>query len=471
LASRRLVGGLTGSELTDIKITLIGGRAHEKHTEGGDFYQAADTAVRQGLMQAENILLEPWYDLTITVPMDNLGRLLNDLSQMQASFGAPEFEDDRAILKGLVSVSAFGDYGETLSSYTKGEGLIEYRLGPYKPCPRMEDVVLEKGYDPDSDKRHPSGSVFCQHGVGTIIPWYDVPSYAHVECGFRILKTERQVEYDGDVVRGNISRAGKAGREDKQSYNARQKAILAGEDELKEIFERTYGPVKSQIGSQDDYYAEGNVGKKEVFARTKRKWNGDVVSVQEPAPNAKKTVYGKKSKQPGPPRRSYLLVDGYNMIFAWKELHSLADADIKAARDRLMEILSAYGGCVSDRIILVFDAYKVSGGEEHVLRYHNISVVFTREAETADQYIEKAAKEMVRQYDVTVATSDGVEQMIIFGAGARRLTAAELEEDIARAKEELRENYLETHQGGKYFLQNNLSEKLSELTLEEEDPS
>ncbi|MDO4477599.1 MAG: TetM/TetW/TetO/TetS family tetracycline resistance ribosomal protection protein [Lachnospiraceae bacterium] len=467
LSGKRLKGVLTGSDLTDVKISVIAGRAHEKHTEGGDFPQASRRAVRQGLMNAANVLLEPWYDFRIELPQGSLGHLLTDMTKRQADMKAPEFEGDRAVLTGSVAVSQLADYADELASYTKGEGRIEVKVGEYRPCPDPQSIIEKIGYDPDADTRNPSGSVFCEHGAGTVIPWYQVPEMAHVDSGYSVARAPR--EYTGDMsgalyvsglkadrsdmltVTGGertvgVSRAGMAGRKE-PTYDERERQIRAAEDELVAIFERTYGPIKSKLHHPDN----------------ERK----VLKASAPAAPVKPRYAKPKTEGPVP---EFLLVDGYNVIFDWENLRDLTELDVKAARDRLKDILSNYAGFRKTRVILIFDAYKVSGGKESVMTYHNISVIFTKEAETADQYIEKAARDLTsKKYRVTVATSDAVEQLIIFGAGARRMSARELLEEIIRTENDIRENFLETQQGGRYFLQNNLAEKLSGIKLEAED--
>lgn len=467
LRERRHKGVLTGSEITDMKITLIGGRAHEKHTEGGDFRQATYRAVRQGLMMARNVLLEPYYNFRLELPQGSLGRALTDLQKMGASFGQPDIENGDAILTGNAPVSALGDYAEQLSAYTKGRGRLLFEMGGYRPCHNMEEVVAEFGYDPDADKRNPTSSVFCSHGAGMIVPWYQVRDYMHVDTGWREgvtsedgmfrqsgasrsgavnAESERRYTEAGTSTNGIVEggglgeasahlqndatayyanagygaagmRAGSAAKpaEDTRSFKEREKDIFAAEDELRSIFERTYGPIKSTVGQN------ANTGSRRVTG----------------------TEAPKKYRKPKPkPEKEYLLVDGYNIIFAWDELRNLAQGDVKAARDSLMDRLSNYAGFTKKNVICVFDAYKVPGGTEQIYRYHNIDVIFTREAETADQYIEKAAHELTKQYQVTVATSDAIEQIIIYGAGAVRLSARNFESEVANAEREMQAQYI-----------------------------
>ena len=462
LEGRRLRGVLTGSELTDVRITLVAGRAHEKHTEGGDFYQASHRAVRQGLMMARSVLLEPWYDVRIEVPSDNLGRVLTDITKRGGTVGTPEFDGDTAVVTGRVAVRALGDYADELKSFTKGQGHIDCESGPYLPCLDPLPIIEAAGYDPDADKRHPSASVFCRHGAGTLVPWYEVREWMHVDSGYRMTEERLVSKEAGSAGQSAFSRSEIDRLNEKEvSFHDRQKQIFAAEDELKAIFEKTYGPVKTHLPSEE-------AGSRVIRAG----WNGKPVASSQDEPGLKGPAggdpkYSRQKKNAGP-QAEYLLVDGYNIIYAWPDLRDLAVRDIKAARDKLMEILSNFAGYSRQRVILVFDAYKVSGGQEHVMTHHNIAVIFTREAETADQYIEKTTHELLKNYRVTVATSDAVEQIIIFGAGARRLSARDLEEEVRRAEEEIRETYLETQNGGKYFLKNNLADRLEGLGLPDE---
>ena len=435
LARRRHRGVLTGSELTDVRITLLGGRAHEKHTEGGDFRQAAFRAVRQGLMMTDNILLEPFYDFEMTLPQENLGRALTDLTEMGASFRAPETDGSAAVLSGNAPVAAIDAYQETLTAYTKGEGRLRVRQGVYRPCKNAQQIVEEIGYDPEADIRQPSASVFCSHGAGMLVPWYEVREYMHVDTGWRPAPPEPPEEGGKNPApvmtsRSAVSRAGAGAKwdsygrhiekTDERSFKDKEARRFAAEEELKAIFERTYGPVRTKLPDT---------------ASVTRTFSKPSVRQGKPKPR---------------PEKEYILVDGYNMIYAWENLRELAAADMKAARDLLLDILADYAGFVSSSVICVFDAYKVADGRERIYRYQTIDVVFTREAETADQYIEKAAHELQKKYAVSVATSDAVEQIIIFSAGARRLSAGDLLKEIVTAKESVRERIspdMQVHEG------------------------
>ncbi len=423
-------GVLTGSEITDIKITLIAGKSHEKHTEGGDFRQASYRAVRQGLMMAESVLLEPVLSFTLEVPSGNVGRAMTDISEMHGSTGAPEMSADgnRAVLTGTIPASELKDYSRTVAAYTAGEGHLSVQLKGYEPCHNTEEVLEKRGYMADLDTRNTGSSVFCIHGVGTIIPWDQVRSYMHIDTGWRPSDGsdadaapsefgENSFAAGDDTFydRTEAHRAKQSGdRPDTRTFKEKERDRAAFDKELMDIFERTYGPIKKRVTNNDDDYPLVNSAEDTT---TKGPQGGD-------------SKYAAAVKKKNEPKKEYLLVDGYNMIFAWPELKSLASRDIKAARDRLMDILSNYAGFEKENVILVYDAYKVNGGQERIMRYHNIDVVFTREAETADLYIEKAAHELSKKYTVTVATSDNVEQVIIFGAGAYRLSALNFLEKI-----------------------------------------
>ena len=435
LEERRHRGVLTGSDITDMKITVIGGRAHEKHTEGGDFRQATYRAVRQGLMMAQSVLLEPVYRFRLELPQDTLGHALTDLQQMGASFGQPDFVENRAVLEGLVPVSEMGDYARQLSAFTRGEGSLSCLLEGYRPCHNTEQVLAERGYDPEQDLRNPSSSVFCSHGVGTIVPWDQVRDYMQVDTGWEMEEDDdpRMEELEAYTA----SAVKEARTRDTRSFQERQRDLMAQEEELMAIFERTYGRIAPRVGEEA------------------RKKTGPRTFGKETLPPA----YKKPRKTP---EKEYLLVDGYNIIFAWEDLRDLAQTDIKAARDRLMDILSNFAGFRKEHVILVFDAYRVPGGRGEIYHFHNIDLVFTKEAETADLYIEKAAHELTRQYKVTVATSDAVEQVIIFGTGAFRMSAQMLLEEIILTERKIRTDYVEKTEEGKTRLLDNVSDEVAE---------
>ncbi len=412
LQEKKFVGVLTGSEITDIKITLIAGKAHEKHTEGGDFREATYRAVRQGLMMANSILLEPIVKFTITLPEVNVGRALNDLSVMDGTFSSPVIENGIATIEGKVPASTIAGYQKELSSYSSGNGIIYTELLGYEPCHKAEEIIAKSGYIAELDLENTSSSVFCSHGAGTIIPWDKVRNYMHIDTGWSNDDNDDELN-DGYTTEKTFRARSKNITIDNRSFKERERDRMAADAELKEIFERTYGPIKPRVTQNDNNRI--NAGRHEdnyVYKPRKKRAGEDV---------------------------SYLLVDGYNMIFAWDELKKLASADIKAARDRLLEILSNYAGYIDDNVIVVFDAYKVAGGKQQLYRYHNLDVIFTKEAETADLYIEQAAHELKKKYEVTVATSDAIEQIIIFGSGAIRLSARNLYDRIKAVEKEIDE--------------------------------
>ena len=437
LEEKRHRGVLTGAEITDMKISLLTGRAHLKHTEGGDFRQATYRAVRQGLMMTESVLLEPFYNFRLEIPQESLGRALTDLQQMGANFTQPDLEDGRSIITGSAPVSRIANYAETLAAYTRGEGQITCTLKGYEPCVNAEEVIAASGYDPELDLRNPTGSVFCSHGAGTPVPWYEVRERMHVDSGWRDPSdgpgTGKALlgyddDWDEDLAYGGAGRTGlRAGvrKEEKPvSFSEREARLFAEEDELRRIFERTYGPIKSRFG--DDEPDSG---------RSVKSWKraSRVISADPPD---KRSHAAKKAVE-----KEYLLIDGYNIVFAWEELREMALRDIMAARDKLIDMLVDFAGFRKEHVILVFDAYKVRGGRGEVIHVGGIDVIYTKEAETADLYIEKAAHELSKKYKVTVATSDAVEQVIIYGAGAYRMSAQNLLEELLLTKGLMREHY------------------------------
>lgn len=408
-------GVLTGSVITDMKITLVAGRAHLKHTEGGDFRQATYRAVRQGLRKAKSILLEPYYEFRLEVPTEMLGRAMTDIQRMNGSFGTPQTEGVTTVLTGSAPVALMRDYQTEVAAYTRGQGRMSCLLKGYEPCHNEAQVIEMTDYDPERDLDNPTGSVFCAHGAGFVVNWDQVEDYMHLEN--RLVSVEPEAEKEEPVFMDKRN----------HSYGSWQ-----DEKELEEIFTRTYGPVKRENGG-----------------------------------SVKHTVSAPSYSQPGRIRekkeqKEYLLVDGYNIIFAWDELKELAQTNIDGARTRLMDILSNYQGYKKCTLILVFDAYKVEGNPGEVLKYHNIHVVYTKEAETADQYIEKTVHEIGRKYHVTVATSDNLEQVIILGQGGHRLSAQNLREEIEMAASEIREECRKLPSGGKNLLFNHLDGELAE---------
>lgn len=435
LEEKEHIGVLTGSPLTDVQITILTGRAHAKHTEGGDFRQATYRAVRQGLRKARNILLEPYYEFRLEVPAEMIGRAMADVQKMQGTFDAPEVEGETAILKGTAAVAQMRDYQKEVVSYTHGTGKLFCSLKGYAPCKNQDEVVQNIGYDPEADLENPTGSVFCAHGAGFVVPWDQVEDYMHLQSGVDMDELDSESWYedvesaqnpgtavDNTNISGNIS-----GKNGKFSYSGSYEE----EEELQAIFERTFGPMK----------------------RDRTAFQKKTVHSSTPA-----TRY-----RAGKPRQEeYLLVDGYNIIFSWEELNELAKENIHAACDKLMDILSNYQGYRKCTLILVFDAYKVEGHVEEIIPYHNIYVVYTKEAETADQYIEKTVHRIGRQYQVTVATSDGLEQVIIMGQGAHRISAQGLKKEIEDTEKTVREEWHQRRQSSKTYLFDHMSEEMQE---------
>ena len=395
LEEKQHLGVLIGAPLTDMKITLIAGRAHLKHTEGGDFRQATYRAVRQGLMMANQIkktqLLEPWYSFRLEVPAENIGRAMSDVQRMEGSFDPPETAPDgqTATLTGFAPVAAMRSYPMEVVSYTRGRGHLNLTLDGYRPCHNAQEVIAESGYQPEHDLENPADSVFCAHGAGFVVPWSEVRSHMHVESGWGKAKPARP-----EVQAAPQRRA--------MAY----RATLEEDAELLKIFERTYGPIK-----RDPLAAFRPVQKTERPDFSAEQW--------EIAPE-------------------YLLVDGYNIIFAWDELNALAKESLDAARRKLMDILCNYQGYQKCVLILVFDAYRVPGSPGAIEQYHNIHVVYTKEAETADMFIERITHEIGKSRRVRVATSDGMEQVIILGHGALRVSARMFHEEVQNVEKQIR---------------------------------
>ena len=401
LQEREHPGVLTGSPITNMKITIVAGRAHLKHTEGGDFRQATYRAVRQGLKSAESILLEPWYSFVLEVPSDQVGRAMSDIGQMNGSFEGPEAEDKQGMVRltGTAPASEMRDYQREVWAYTKGRGRITFTLKGYEPCHNAEEVIEQIGYDSERDIDNPTGSVFCAHGAGFLVKWDEVPEYMHIKEDF-LSEESDEISEEEQTITGNA-------RFGNSSYSSGY-----GDDpELLAIMEREFGSKQKERDRYSGY-------RKQTVS----------------APMPRKTVI--KDTEP---KKEYLLVDGYNVIFAWEELNELAKASIDAARNKLMDILSNYQGFTGCTLILVFDAYKVKGSQGEVQKYHNIYVVYTKEAETADQYIEKTTHEIGRKYKVTVATSDALEQVIVMGQGAYRISARDFYEEVERTEKQIRE--------------------------------
>lgn len=384
-------GVLTGAPITDIRITLVSGKAHLKHTEGGDFRQAVYRAVRQGLNQAESVLLEPYYEYRLELPSENVGRAMTDIERMHGTFGLPQTEADRTILTGMAPVSTMRDYQKEVHAYTRGNGTLQCTLKGYAPCHNTEEVLAATGYDSERDTLHPTGSVFCAHGAGFLVPWYEVKEYMHLPSIMQEKPSdsseEKQTAYRVPEETDAWIDTEEVDRIIAQSVGANKKQKTLPKKKLPEYYKSTSKPKKQEV------------------------------------------------------REEYLLVDGYNVIFAWEDLKDLAQVSIDGARGKLLDVLCDYQGMKKCNLIVVFDAYRVQGHKTEISTYHNIHVVFTKEAETADQYIEKFAHENGKKYNVTVATSDGLEQIIIRGQGCRLLSARELKDEIERTKKTLFEEH------------------------------
>ena len=438
LEEREHPGVLTGSPITDMQITLITGRAHLKHTEGGDFRQATYRAVRQGLKKAKSVLLEPYYEFRLEIPGDMIGRAMTDIQKMNGTFQQPEAdEDDMMVLKGSAPVSMMRDYQTQVTSYTKGRGRLFCSLKGYAPCQNQDEIVEETGYDSERDLDNPTGSVFCAHGAGFVVPWYEVEDYMHLE-GIDESELGNTIPDSEESIAGNRN----SNNQTDSGYRPPRNAGVGSyedEEELKAIFERTFGPVKRY--------------KEPQFKRTFSA-KSDSGSYYRNSSSAKK-----KEKE-------YLLVDGYNIIYAWEDLKELADANLHAAQTKLMDILSNYQGFKKCTLILVFDAYKIEGHAEEVITYHNIHVVYTKEAETADQYIEKTVHKIGRENQVTVATSDGLEQIIIMGQGAHRMSARGLRDEIKATENQIRQQWHEKRQSSKNYLIDNISDEMAQYMKE-----
>lgn len=432
LEERRHRGVLTGAEITDMKITLIAGRAHQKHTEGGDFRQATYRAIRQGLKKSAArgncVLLEPVYEYQLEVPTENVGRAMADIQRMNGTFDIPQTEGGLSILRGSAPVATMRGYQAEVISYTKGLGRLFCTWKGYEPCHNAEEVMSGIGYDSEADTDHPTGSVFCSHGAGFVVGWQDADEYMHVDSGLRLeehAEDDKETSpYPGDSAKSHPRQYVSSHPDASARAGAVNRSSYADEAELEAIFTRTYGTGKREKNHQ----------KRTI----------------SPANQTASAYRGKSSPARG--KEQYLLVDGYNIIFAWDELKELAEINLDSARTRLMDMLCNYQGYKKMKLILVFDAYKVSGGLGSVQQYHNIHVIYTKEAETADQYIEKAVNEIGQKYDVTVATSDNLEQMIIFGSGARRLSAQGLWEEIQAVQAEIREEFLDPVKPGQKHL-------------------
>ncbi|MDO5521065.1 MAG: TetM/TetW/TetO/TetS family tetracycline resistance ribosomal protection protein [bacterium] len=405
-------GVLTGSYITDMKITLVSGRAHNKHTEGGDFREATYRAVRQGLKQAESVLLEPYYEFTLELPEKMVGRAMTDIEKMHGTCELTQAEGELSILTGSAPVVTMKNYHQEVLAYTKGHGRLFCSLKGYEPCHNQEEVMEAFGYDSERDIENPTGSVFCAHGSGFLVPWEDVYKYMHIES---CLQKDPSDSFENMSVKG----------------------ATASHEEWIDI---------EEIDQILNRATNANSGSKSAWKKS------DVVKRSYAAPI-------KSTAKPRPPQEEYLLVDGYNVIFAWEELNELAKASIDGARGRLMDYLCDYQGVKKCNLIVVFDAYRVEGHPTELYDYHNIHVVYTKEAETADQYIEKFVHQNAAKYQVTVATSDGLEQIIIRGNGSALLSARELKDEIERTREQAIQSFEEKNEVKRNHLYDALSEE------------
>lgn len=447
LEEKEYRGVLTGAPITDMKITVTAGRAHQKHTEGGDFRQATYRAVRQGLMMGECRLLEPVYAFRLEIPTEMTGRAMNDITRMHGRFAQPEIEGEMSILTGTAPVATMQEYQQDVTAYTRGQGKLSCTLQGYEPCHNEDEVLAASTYDPELDMANPASSVFCAHGAGYIVDWYDVYDMMHVkeDPGFALAGME-------DVLR-NITSEPTEADEDNRKRMARERqdagAPVYDEKELEDIFVRTYGSNsrenaaynKAGFNRHNKSVSEADWYVKKAAEHGKSKTAGaQTPSVGSKTADTGIARPGAYRKQKG--EKEYLLVDGYNVIFAWDDLKALAAVNIDSARDKLIDVMSNYQGYVGCELILVFDAYKVKQNPGSITKHGNIHVVYTKEAETADMYIEKTTHELGRKYKVTVASSDGLEQLIIMGQGALRMSSRGLREEVERVNQILRNDYL-----------------------------
>ena len=401
-------GVLTGSAITDMKITLVSGRAHQKHTEGGDFRKATYRAVRQGLMEAMSVLLEPYYEFRLEIPEEMTGRAMTDMEKLFADFTLTERAEGRCVLTGCAPVETLRDYQKEVYAYTRGQGSLTVRLKGYMPCHNADEVIEERHYDPETDLRNPTGSVFCSHGAGFVVPWNQVKEYMHVESCFA---GDRKA-IEESAFQEELEKRKEAARKREENRSASGGEYFLGTDEIDAILQQATGAGR------------GLEKKKEGWQRQSRSTETRQATTR---------VY-----QGQPKKEEYLLVDGYNVIFAWEELSALSKVTLDGARGRLLDILCDYQAMKGCRLIVVFDAYRLKGHPEEAYAYHNIYVVYTKEAETADRYIERFAHDNSKKYQITVATSDGLEQIIIRGEGCRLLSSRDLQADVERQKEQTR---------------------------------
>ena len=407
-------GVLTGSPITDMKITLVSGRAHLKHTEGGDFRQATYRAVRQGLMEASGVLLEPVYEFRLEIPEEMIGRAMTDMEKLHGSFTLKERVGGVAVLTGTAPVVTIQDYQKEVTAYTRGHGRLSLSLKGYVPCHNAEEVIAKRHYDPESDLKNPTGSVFCAHGAGFVVPWNQVKDYMHLEsCFAGDRECVMQTAFEEELERR------KQAAVKRQENTGERGEMFIGTDEIDAIIGRT-----ARSNSRSEFS-----GKREGWQREK-KAGGNTAKASETR------IYKGQPK-----KEKYLLVDGYNVIFAWEDLKELAGVNLDGARGKLLDILCNYQAIKGYHLMAVFDAYKLKGHGEEIMDYHNIQVVYTKEAETADRFIEKFAHENAGKYDVTVVTSDGLEQIIIVGAGCQLVSSREFRTEVELASKQVLEDY------------------------------
>ena len=435
LEEKEHLGVLTGSPITDMKITLVAGRAHLKHTEGGDFRQATYRAVRHGLMRAKSVLLEPYYNFRMELPGENVGRAMSDIERMHGKFLPPEFEGDKAVLTGSAPVATMQGYAAELISYTRGCGRLVCQMRGYEPCHNTEEVIARLQYDAEGDLENTADSVFCSHGAGFLVSWRVAANYMHLDSGLRLGQTVVPGDTAGyDVMDAFSEEMPEDLAEEKAAPVATVKSAgsrgysgsYAEDKELEAIFARTFGPVKARLSGTSAALGEENRKRNAQGASSHRVYLPEAEKLPE-----------------------YLLVDGYNVVFAWEELKELAKENLESARMRLMDILCNYQGFTKKELILVFDAYRVKGNPGTAFDYHNIHIVYTKEAETADMYIERVTHEIGRKHRVTVATSDALEQLIIIGQGAVRMSARELKEEVERVTTTQLQEFLSRQPKGK----------------------
>lgn len=435
LQEREFRGVLTGSPITDMKISITAGRAHQKHTEGGDFRQATYRAVRQGLMMAESVLLEPVYAFKIEVPQEYAGRVLADIVKMSGTMDGQEISGETTVITGHAPVYTMREYYSELTAFSRGTGRLQVDIDGYQPCHNTEEVLAERHYDPELDRFNPSSSVFCAHGAGYLVDWYDVYENMHVKEDPRF-EISGQLGYteDGYAMDIPVNRPGKSVSE-----------MSITDEELSEIFARTFGGDYKDKDvalngrfrrTTSEYKVNGQYNKSQ--SRDRQPGNGPLVG-SRPADRGIATPGAFKRRKNG---EDYVIVDGYNVIFAWDTLRELSEHNIDSARGKLMDILSNYQGYMNCKLIVVFDGYKVKDNKGERFPYDDIEVVYTKEGETADAHIEKLTHELARKHKVTVVTSDGLEQIVTMGQGAIRMSSRDFKAEVERVNEHLRENYL-----------------------------